>query len=245
MRRDHACMRWASDLRRCEQRVVKNGLREAALGRRSLGAPRVARVADSLLLLVMCLVLVSPNGGARASAATQGPCDILAAAGNACVAAYSSVRALYSSYGGPLYQVRRASDGQSMDIGLLAAGGYANAAAQDSFCAGAVCTVTRIYDQSSQHNDLTIAPVGHAGSGDVGVRADSLPITAGGYKAYGLLFTPGTGYRVMSGSGVATNGQPETIYGVIGGTYISQVDRCCFDFGNAETTAADTVLALF
>jgi len=233
-------MRWASGLRRCEQPVIKNVLREAVPRRSSQGAPRVRRVAGSLLMLVMCLVLVAPNGGARASAATQGPCDILAAAGNACVAAYSSVRALYSSYGGPLYQVRRASDGQSMDIGLLAAGGYANAAAQDSFCAGTVCTVTRIYDQSSQHNDLTIAPVGHAGSGDFGVRADSLPITSGGYKAYGLLFTPGTGYRVMSGSGVATNGQPETIYGVISGTYISQVDRCCFDFGNAETTAADT-----
>ncbi len=54
------------------------------------------------------------------------------------------------------------------------------------------------------------------------------------------MFTPGTGYRIMHGAGVATNGQAESMYAVISGTYISQVDRCCFDFGNAETTAADT-----
>ena len=177
------------------------------------GVPRVTRVVGSLLIMVTCLT-VAANGGTRASAATQEPYDILSAAGDACVAAYSSVRALYSSYGGPLYQVQRASDGQSTDIGLLAAGGYANAAAQDSFCAGTVCTVTKIYDQSPQHNDLTIGVVGTAGSGDLGVRADSLPITAGGNKAYGLLFTAGTGYRRMVGSGVATNGQPESIYAV-------------------------------
>ena len=43
---------------------------------------------------------------ASATAATKaGPCDILAAAANECVAAHSTVRALYSSYAGPLYQV--------------------------------------------------------------------------------------------------------------------------------------------
>jgi hypothetical protein len=156
------------------------------------------------------------------------------------VAAYSSVRALYSSYDGPLYQVQRASDGQTSDIGLLATGGYADAATQDSFCAGTVCTVTKVYDQSPEHNDLTPGPVGTAGSADFGVRADLLPITVGGHEAYGLLFTPGTGYRKMSGAGMATDGQPETTVAVISGTYAAQVDRCCFDFGNAETTAADT-----
>lgn len=37
----------------------------------------------------------------------EGPCDILAAAGNPCVAAHSTVRALYSGYRGPLYSVQR------------------------------------------------------------------------------------------------------------------------------------------
>jgi non-reducing end alpha-L-arabinofuranosidase len=36
----------------------------------------------------------------------QGPCDIYAAAGQECVAAYSTVRRLLSTYTGPLYQIR-------------------------------------------------------------------------------------------------------------------------------------------
>src|SRR5436853_7011570 len=84
----------------------------------------------------------------------QGPCDIYAAAGTPCVAAHSTTRALYAAYNGPLYQVKRGSDGATTNIGTLAAGGYANAAAQDSFCAGTTCTITEIFDQSPQHNHL-------------------------------------------------------------------------------------------
>lgn len=186
------------------------------------------------------MVLTAVLGGGQAEAAVQGPCDIFGAAGDTCVGAFSSVRAMYGSYNGGLYQVTRASDGATADIGVLSPGGYANAAAQDSFCAGTVCTVTKIYDQSPRGNTLTPGIVGTAGSPDTGVRADLLPVTASGNKVYGLLFSPGTGYRIMSGNGVATNGQPESMYAVLGGSNIPQVDRCCFDFGNAEITAADT-----
>lgn len=37
-----------------------------------------------------------------AAAAAEGPCDILQAAGNPCVAAHSTTRALYSGYDGGL-----------------------------------------------------------------------------------------------------------------------------------------------
>src|ERR1043165_7108441 len=67
----------------------------------------------------------------------QGPCDIYAAAGDPCVAAHSTTRALYAGYNGPLYQVMRQSDGKTVDIGVVATapdgGAYANAAAQDAF----------------------------------------------------------------------------------------------------------------
>ncbi|MBS2967043.1 cellulose binding domain-containing protein, partial [Actinocrinis puniceicyclus] len=66
--------------------------------------------------------------------AGQGPCDIFAAGGTPCVAAHSTTRALYAAYNGPLYQVRRSSDNSTRDIGVVSAGGVANAAAQDSFC---------------------------------------------------------------------------------------------------------------
>ena len=61
------------------------------------------------------------------------PCDIYASAGTACVAAHSTTRALFGTYSGRLYQVKRASDGATTDIRTLTAGGYANAPAQDAF----------------------------------------------------------------------------------------------------------------
>src|SRR3954462_6406676 len=92
-----------------------------------------------------------PASVAGTPARPQGPCDIYGAAGDPCVAAHSTTRALYAAYRGPLYQVMRQSDGQLQNIGVAApsasdAGGYANAAAQDRFCAGTTCWITRIYD---------------------------------------------------------------------------------------------------
>src|SRR4051794_29178373 len=55
-------------------------------------------------------------GVGTSEAATSQPCDIYAAGGTPCVAAHSTTRALYGTYGGPLYQVRRASDNTTRDI---------------------------------------------------------------------------------------------------------------------------------
>jgi non-reducing end alpha-L-arabinofuranosidase len=166
------------------------------------------------------------------------PCDIYGSAGTPCVAAHSTVRALYSAYGGSLYQVRRASDGATAAIGLLAAGGYANAAAQDSFCANTSCVITVIYDQSPRHNDLTVEGPGTAGGQDVGANAAALPVTAGGHRAYGVYIAGTTGYRHYVGAGVAVNGQPEGMYMVASGTHVNE--GCCFDYGNVEASIADT-----
>jgi hypothetical protein len=147
----------------------------------------------------------------------QAPCDLYKTGGTPCVAAHSTVRALYQAYTGALYQVQRASDSTTQDIGLLS-DGYANAATQDTFCAGTTCVITKIYDQSSEHNDLTIAPPGGAASGagpngfDLPAAADALPITAGGHQVYGVSISPGMGYRNNATTGVATNGQPEGMY---------------------------------
>ena len=71
-----------------------------------------------LILIVVVGLLVSTRaitGSSTRAAGTQ-PCDIYAAAGTPCVAAHSTVRALYSAYSGVLYQVRRSSDGTSFSI---------------------------------------------------------------------------------------------------------------------------------
>jgi non-reducing end alpha-L-arabinofuranosidase len=82
------------------------------------------------------------------------------------VSADSTVRALYAGYDGPLYQVRRASDHVTTNIGPLAAGGLANAAEQDRFRAGTTCAIAEIYDQSPRHNNPTVEGKGADGPAD-------------------------------------------------------------------------------
>ncbi len=67
-----------------------------------------------MLIIALTLAGATPamakTGGAGAHIAPprpKGPCDIYAAAGDPCVAAYSTTRALYAAYNGPLYQVIR------------------------------------------------------------------------------------------------------------------------------------------
>ena len=147
-------------------------------------------------LIVGVLAGVGP-----AEAATSQACDIYAAGGTPCVAAHSTTRALFGSYNGPLYQMQRASDTATSTSACSRPAAYANAAPQDSFCAGTSCTITKIYDQTSNHNDLPISWGGFwKGPGpngsDVGADAMALPITIAGHPAYGVKVTPGVGYRI-------------------------------------------------
>ena len=80
--------------------------------------------------LATCLHLVS------ALAANPLPCDIFDSHSTPCVVAHSVVRALYASYDGPLYQIIRTIDKQSINISTISAGGYADAGAQTAFCNG-------------------------------------------------------------------------------------------------------------
>ena len=179
----------------------------------------------------------APPGGTPPLPANASVCDIYASGGTPCVAAYSMTRAMYVGYDGPLYQVKRASDGATKDIGLLAAGGDVNASQQDSFCAGTSCTITEIYDQSPDGNNLTIEQSGGNASADQGAAADALPIKIGGNEAYGLDIEQGTGYRDDTTTGVATGSAPESMYMVASGTHVNY--GCCFDFGNVETDNDD------
>jgi non-reducing end alpha-L-arabinofuranosidase len=204
---------------------------------------RLRRLKDALLVAGAAVVLAAGAlastvpASVTATAATSLPCDIYAAAGTPCVAAHSTVRALLASYNGPLYQVKRASDGTTTNIGTLTAGGFADAAAQDSFCAGTTCTITEIFDQSSQHNNLTPGPAGGNGGADSPANASALPLMVGGHHVYGVFVSPGMGYRDNATSGVATGSQPQGAYMVASGTHVNS--GCCFDYGNAETNSRD------
>src|SRR3954452_13143245 len=122
--------------------------------------PRFRLPALGAALLLVAGLLLGQAGAAQAAGSL--PCDIYAAAGTPCVAAHSTTRALYSAYNGSVYQVKRASDNTTRNIGLTSAGGYGDAAAQDAFCANTTCLITIIYDQSPRRNDLTVEGPGTA-----------------------------------------------------------------------------------
>jgi len=206
------------------------------------------------LTLTGATLTMAQQGGAGAHVPPfprpKGPCDIYAAAGDPCVAAHSTTRALYASYNGPLYQVLRQSDGKTLDIGVVQpvtspipdGGGYANAAAQDAFCANTYCWISIIYDQSPKHNDLTQAPRGGFSGPAMGgfnnlPVADMAPITIMGHKVYGVFIAPGMGLRHNDAKGTAVDDQAEGQYWVINGRHYNS--GCCFDYGNAEIDSRD------
>jgi hypothetical protein len=202
---------------------------------------RMKFLLGKILPLGVVLSMVAMGAAAALAQAGARPCDVIGRAAP-CVDAISTTRALYREYRGPLYQVTRASDQKVADVGLLK-DGYANAAAQDKFCAGTKCTITKIYDQSPKHNDLTPAPPGGAAKGpgpggyDIAAVADALPVMVGGHKVYGIAILPGMGYRNDSATGTAVNGQAEGVYMVTSALNLN--GKCCFDYGNAETNNLD------
>jgi hypothetical protein len=192
----------------------------------------------------------APTGGGVPPHRPQGSCDIYASAGDPCVAAHSTTRALYAAYNGPLYQVLRQSDGKTLDISVVQPaaspvpdpGGYADAAAQDRFCAGTYCWISIIYDQSPKHNDLTQAPRGGFSGPALGgfnnlPVADMAPITIMGHKVYGVFIEPGMGLRQNDVKGTAVDDQAEGQYWVVSGKHFNS--GCCFDYGNAEIDSRD------
>ena len=215
----------------------------------------IACVFQLLVLAAVCgasqsIAQQSPQASGETPQRPQGPCDIYAAAGAPCGAAHSTTRALYAAYNGPLYQVLRQSDGKTLDIGVVRAtaspisdpGGYADAAAQDKFCAGTYCWISIIYDQSPKHNDLTQAPRGGFSGPALGgfnnlPIADMAPVTVSGHKVYGVFIEPGMGLRQNDVKGTAVDDQAEGEYWVVSGKHFNA--GCCFDYGNAEIDSRD------
>jgi hypothetical protein len=188
----------------------------------------------------------SGGGGA----AGEGPCDVYEAAGTPCVAAYSMVRRLLSTYDGPIYQVRSGSNamntgtgGETHDIGLTA-DGYGDAAAQDAVCAGTMCTISIIYDQSGRGNDILPGLAGNSAGGewadddDFESIADAGPITITGRDVYSLYMDTRQGYRLRQvGDGMPRGTESQGTYMLADGTHYGTA--CCWDFGNVTHTPAD------
>lgn len=175
----------------------------------------------------------------------EGPCDILGAAGNPCVAAHSTVRALYGEYDGPLYTVLHTQSNLSADVYALKPGGFANVQQHERLCPKqGDCVISSLMDQSGNGNHL--APRDDRGFPQRGrdpprfghlhnpVDATRHKIHVGGNstQVYGMYFDPGMGYKNNRTKGVATGDDPETMYAVMTGKRWG--NGCCFDYGNSE-----------
>jgi hypothetical protein len=186
-----------------------------------------------------------------ASSSSLGVCDIFAAGGTPCVAAFSITRALYGSYIGPLYVVLNSASNATKDIGVISAGGTADAASQDLFCGSSLCIVQRIYDQSPSGNHLGIEkgpswfpPPRNSQDAGVNLTAASR-VSLGGLPVYSAVFdthceTSGpkscdglfAGYSNRTARDTPVGEKPQTVYAIYNGKHYNT--GCCYEFGNAE-----------
>jgi len=176
----------------------------------------------------------------------DGPCDVYAAAGMPCAAAYSMVRALTKNYTGPMYQIRTGSSASNTGSGgtlkdiPMTADGYADTAMQDTLCSGTLCTVALLYDQTGNGNHLPVAKAGltnggaNAGMDDFESSATKGSIMINGHKSYSLYMAAREGYRIMKvGNKVPTGSAAQSIYELADGNHSGT--QCCWDFGNVTT----------
>ena len=100
----------------------------------------------------------------------EGPCDIYAAAGQECVAAYSTVRRLLSTYTGPLYQIRVGSS--QFNIGGLVVTNPAEAQLPNPMQGGA-----RIpYTTAPEPGELVDIPQTADGFADPAIQRERCPL---------------------------------------------------------------------
>jgi len=189
------------------------------------------------------------TGGAETGGAETGggptelrPCDIYQEAGTPCVAAHSTVRALFGAYDGALYSVKK-SDGSTQDVPVLSPGGFADSSVQDSFCGGGSCTIFRVYDQTGNGNfveaetpDTVLGTGANAHPGHSGMTAADAtrdPLTVGGHPVYSLFTRPSQSYwNDGSQNGMPLGAAPQGVYMVTSGTHFNS--GCCYDYGNSQ-----------
>lgn len=195
------------------------------------------------------------SGAADGSAGSSGdagaghgtpPGDLAAAAGTPLVAAHSVTRAMYASYDGKLFQARRPSDGTSKDIGTAGAGGLVDLSTLDAFCSGTTCTVSKLYDQSGNGNDLAQATVANQPTVGFWTAADGTKYPIIVSKGYQWLRNRNQTKKIPTGS------SPQTEYFVVHGDYAGRAantNGCCYDYGNMENHIGDdgpgTMTALY
>jgi len=171
------------------------------------------------------------TGGSTSTGASKPPGDIAADAGTPLVAAHSMTRALYSAYNGKLFQVRRASDTKTQDIAVTGAGGFVDINALKTFCSATTCSVSLLYDQSGNANDLPQATPANQPTVDYWSTSDGAQLPMAVTVSKQWLRNRTNTKKIPTGSA------SQTEYFVVHGKYFNS--KCCYDYGNMESTIHD------
>jgi hypothetical protein len=117
----------------------------------------------------------------------------------------------------------------------VGADGFADSAAQETFCTGTTCVITFVYDQSGNGNDVEAETAdskvgGNAGQSAANAGQESLKV--GGHKVYSLYLKSAQAYwKDGSKSNMPLGKSPQGVYMVSSGTR-TNISGCCFDYGN-------------
>ena len=112
----------------------------------------------------------------------------------------------------------------------------------EGVCSGTTCTVSILYDQSGNGNNLKSAPAGLSSGGtyaampDFESSATKGSMMIGGHKVYSLYMNAREGYRTavgVKGKNMPIGNTPQGIYELADGTHSGTA--CCWDFGNVST----------
>ncbi|HSY39456.1 MAG TPA: arabinofuranosidase catalytic domain-containing protein [Polyangia bacterium] len=177
------------------------------------------------------------TGGTGGAVTTGLPGDVTAAAGTPLVAAHSLTRALFAAYNGNLFQVRRASDSKTQDIGVASMGGQVDLTTLNSFCTGTTCSVSKLYDQAGNGNDMSQATAANQPAVQFWTTLDGttkLPMAVSTNRQW-------LRNRLQTKK-IPTGSKPQTEYMVVHAAFagaIAGTNGCCYDYGNMETQITD------
>ncbi len=177
------------------------------------------------------------TGGTGGATATGLPGDVAAAAGTPLVAAHSMTRALFAAYNGNLFQVRRASDAKTQDIGVASMGGQVDLTTLNTFCTGTTCAVSKLYDQAGNGNDMSQATAANQPALQFWTTLDGttkLPMAVSTNRQW-------LRNRLQTKK-IPTGSKPQTEYMVVHAAFagaIAGTNGCCYDYGNMETQITD------
>ena len=83
---------------------------------------------------ILLLLIISTFNQCAAGNTLLLPCDLFEISNTPCVAAHSVIRALYSTYNGPLYTIQRLADNARTDIYVISKGRYDSCLTANFLC---------------------------------------------------------------------------------------------------------------